>query len=166
MAILAGSPTDCLPRALNNFKGVRRRFSYRIKREDVVLIDDYAHHPTEIDALSQAVDELYPGDRKLIIFQPHLYSRTKDFADEFAQSLSSFDEVILLDIYPARELPIEGVTSSWLMDKIKVADTRLVSKKELPAAIKASGCRIKLIVGAGDIGAEVQKITKYLNDEN
>jgi UDP-N-acetylmuramate--alanine ligase len=165
MAILAGSPTHCLPKALGNFKGVQRRFSYRIKRKDLVLIDDYAHHPTEIDALSQAVNELYPDDRKLIVFQPHLYSRTKDFIDEFAGSLARFDEVILLDIYPARELPIEGVTSSWLRDKIIGKETKLISKKELPAAIKASGCRIKLIVGAGDIGSEVQKITKHLNDE-
>lgn len=166
MAILAGSPTDCLPKALRNFQGVQRRFSYRIKRDDAVLIDDYAHHPTEIDALSQAVNELYPDDRKLIVFQPHLYSRTRDFAAGFADSLAKFDEVILLDIYPARELPIEGVTASWLMDKIDVGDVKLISKKDLPAAIKASSCRIKLIVGAGDIGSEVQKITRYLNDED
>ncbi|MBT8263515.1 MAG: UDP-N-acetylmuramate--L-alanine ligase [Bacteroidia bacterium] len=166
MAILAGSPTHCLPKALSNFKGVQRRFSYLIKREDLVLIDDYAHHPTEIDALSQAVNELYPDDLKLIVFQPHLYSRTKDFIDGFAESLSNFDEVILLDIYPARELPIEGVTSSWLGGKIRGVDTKVVSKKELPAAIKASGCRIKLIVGAGDIGSEAQKLMKYLNDED
>jgi UDP-N-acetylmuramate--alanine ligase len=165
MAILAGSPTHCLPKALSNFKGVQRRFSYRIKQEDIVLIDDYAHHPTEIDALSQAVNELYPEDLKLIVFQPHLYSRTKDFIDGFAESLSKFDEVILLDIYPARELPVEGVTSSWLSSKITGVDAKLISKKELPAAIKASACRIKLIVGAGDIGSEVQKITKYLKDE-
>ena len=166
MAILAGSPTDCLPKALRNFKGVHRRFSYRIKRADQVLIDDYAHHPTEIDALSQAVNELYPRDRKLIVFQPHLYSRTRDFAEGFANSLSKFDEVILLDIYPARELPIEGVTASWLMDKIEGNRVQIISKKDLPAAIKASSCRIKLIVGAGDIGAEVQRITRYLNDED
>lgn len=165
MAILAGSPTDCLPKALRNFRGVQRRFSYRIKRDDLVLIDDYAHHPTEIDALHQAVDELYPNDRKLIVFQPHLYSRTRDFADGFARSLERFDEIILLDIYPAREKPIEGVTSSWLMDKMNAERVVVRSKKDLPAAIKKSTSRIKLIVGAGDIGAEVEGITKYLNDE-
>jgi UDP-N-acetylmuramate--alanine ligase len=166
MAILAGSPTDCLPKALINFKGVQRRFSYKIKRDDLVLIDDYAHHPTEIDALHQAVNELYPLDRKLIVFQPHLFSRTRDFSDGFAVSLSGFDEVILLDIYPAREMAIAGVSSQWLLEKIDNPNVRLLSKKELPAAIKASNCRIKLMVGAGDIGAEVQKITNFLNDED
>ncbi len=165
MAILAGSPTDCLPKALRNFKGVQRRFSYKIKRDDLVLIDDYAHHPTEIDALHQAVSELYPEDKKLIVFQPHLYSRTRDFASRFAASLSRFDEVVLLDIYPARELPIEGVNSAWLIEKMENSNVQLMSKKELPLAIKTSDCRIKLIVGAGDIGVEVQKITNYLNDE-
>ena len=165
MAILAGSPTNCLPKALGNFRGVQRRFSYLIRRDDLVLIDDYAHHPTEIDALNQAVNELYPKDKKLIVFQPHLYSRTRDFIDEFAESLARFDEVILLDIYPAREEPMAGVTSSWLKDKISNEKVMLTGKKELPAAIKASGSRIKLIVGAGDIGAEVDRITKYLCDE-
>ncbi|MCW5520073.1 UDP-N-acetylmuramate--L-alanine ligase [Aureitalea sp. L0-47] len=165
MAILAGSPTHCLPKALGNFRGVQRRFSYRIRRDDLVLIDDYAHHPTEIDALSQAVNELYPDDKKLIVFQPHLYSRTRDFADGFGESLARFDEVILLDIYPAREEPIEGVTSLWLMGKIDKDNVALTSKNELPAAIKESRSRIKLIVGAGDIGAEVDRITKFLSDE-
>ena len=165
MAILAGSPTTCLPKALRNFKGVQRRFSYKIRTADLVLIDDYAHHPTEINALYQAVTELYPNDEKLVVFQPHLFTRTRDFIDGFADSLSRFNEVILLDIYPARELPIEGINSSWLMRKINNASVKLVSKKELPSAIKASACRIKLIVGAGDIGSEVQKITEFLTDE-
>jgi UDP-N-acetylmuramate--alanine ligase len=165
MAILAGSPTHCLPKALGNFRGVQRRFSYKIRRDDLVLIDDYAHHPTEIDALSQAVDELYPDDKKLIVFQPHLYSRTRDFADGFGESLARFDEVILLDIYPAREEPIDGVTSLWLMGKIDKDNVALISKNELPAAIRESESRIKLIVGAGDIGAEVDRITKFLSDE-
>ncbi len=166
MAILAGSPTDCLPKALRNFRGVQRRFSYKIQREDLVLIDDYAHHPTEIDALHQAVSELYPEDKKLIVFQPHLYSRTKDFAASFAESLSHFNEVILLEIYPAREEPIEGVNSAWLIEKMEDVNVRLISKKELPMAIKASNCRIKIIAGAGDIGAEVQKLTNYLSNED
>lgn len=166
MAILAGSPTDCLPKALINFKGVQRRFSYKIRREDLVLIDDYAHHPTEIDALHQAVNELYPTDKKLIIFQPHLFSRTRDFAAGFATSLAAFDQVILLDIYPAREKAIEGVSSSWLQEQIDNPNVKLISKNALGAAIKASNCRIKLIVGAGDIGAEVQRITNFLSDED
>ncbi len=166
MAILAGSPTHCLPRALSGFRGVQRRFSYKIKRDNLVLIDDYAHHPSEIDALYQAVQELYPEDRKLIVFQPHLFSRTRDFADAFAASLARFDEIILLDIYPAREVPIQGITSRWLMEKIDKKEVSLLTKNKLPAAIKAAACRINLIVGAGDIGAEVAKITNYLNDES
>ena len=165
MAILAGSPTDWLPSALLTFKGVQRRFSYKIKTENLVLIDDYAHHPTEIDALFQAVSEMYPDDKKLIVFQPHLFSRTKDFVDGFARSLSQFDELFLLPIYPARELPIEGVTSQWLLGKATNTKKQLVSKTSLPAIIENSECRIRLLVGAGDIGAEVSTITKYLLDE-
>ena len=166
MAILAGSPTDRLPKALQDFKGVKRRFSYKIRTEDLVLIDDYAHHPTEIDALYQAVTEMYPQNEKLIVFQPHLFSRTKDFGNEFAKSLSRFDEVILLDIYPAREDPIEGINSEWLLDKIENRNKKIVLKQDLPLEIKKSDCTIKLMVGAGDIGVEVASVTKYLKDEN
>lgn len=165
MAILAGSPTDCLPKALASFKGVERRFSTKIKTEKLVLVDDYAHHPTEIDALFQAVDEMYPDDHKQIVFQPHLYSRTRDFGARFAESLSQFDEVVLLDIYPAREEPIEGITSQWLLDQIVARNKRLVFKSALPEVLLKSKCRIKLLVGAGDIGAEVEKITEKLKNE-
>ncbi len=165
MAILAGSPTDCLPKALLNFKGVQRRFSYRIKEDNLVLIDDYAHHPTEINALYQAVSEMYPEDEKLIVFQPHLFSRTRDFAEGFATSLAKFDEVLLLDIYPAREQPITGITSEWLLEKIDNENKQLISKENLTLALKKSNCRVKLLVGAGDIGVEVSKVTKYLKNE-
>ncbi len=165
MAILAGSPTDCLPKALATFKGVKRRFSYKIKSEKLVLIDDYAHHPTEIDALFQAVDEMYPNDHKQIVFQPHLFSRTRDFAEGFAKSLSQFDEVVLLDIYPAREEPIEGITAEWLLNQINVDQKRVVFKSALPEVLLKSKCRIKLLVGAGDIGAEVNKLTQKLKNE-
>ena len=165
MAILAGSPTDCLPKALLSFKGVQRRFTYKIRTEDLVLIDDYAHHPTEIDALYQAVSEMYPNDRKLIVFQPHLFSRTRDFADAFAESLSRFDEVILLDVYPAREEPLPGITSEWLLSKLTNRSKQLVTKEDLPSVIESSKCKVKLVVGAGNIGAEVDFITKYLQDE-
>lgn len=166
MAILAGSPTDCLPKALQDFKGVKRRFSYKIRTENLVLIDDYAHHPTEINALHQAVTEMYPQNKKLIVFQPHLFSRTKDFGNEFAKSLSCFDEVILLEIYPAREEPIEGVSSQWLLDKIENGNKKIVAKEDLLIEVKKSNCKIKLMVGAGDIGVEVESITKYLKDED
>jgi len=165
MAILAGALIEKLPEALSSFKGVQRRFSYKIKTEQMVLIDDYAHHPTEIDALFQAVSEMYPNDKKVIVFQPHLYSRTKDFIEEFARSLSQFDEVLLLDIYPARELPIAGVTSNWLFEKINKTKKRMLSKKEISLALKQSKCRIKLIAGAGDIGKEIEKTVHYLLSE-
>ncbi|WGF92842.1 UDP-N-acetylmuramate--L-alanine ligase [Aequorivita marisscotiae] len=165
MAILAGSPTDRLPKALASFKGVKRRFSYKIKTDALVLIDDYAHHPTEIDALFQAVNEMYPNDGKQIVFQPHLFSRTRDFGEGFAKSLSQFDEVVLLDIYPAREEPIEGITSKWLLDQINVIQKRVVFKSALPEILLKSECKIKLLVGAGDIGAEVTNLTKILKNE-
>ncbi|WP_121908429.1 UDP-N-acetylmuramate--L-alanine ligase [Ulvibacter antarcticus] len=166
MAILAGSPTDCLSKALLSFKGVQRRFSYKIKSDDLVLIDDYAHHPTEIDALYQAVSEMYPEDRKLVVFQPHLFSRTRDFVEGFAQSLSRFDEIVLLDIYPAREEPIEGISSDWLLEKIKNKNKKILSKEALGKEMMASNCRVQLLVGAGDIGAEVDALTQKLKDEN
>lgn len=166
MALLAGAPLDKLPAALSSFKGVKRRFSYKIKRDDLILIDDYAHHPTELEALFHAVDEMYPQDHKQIVFQPHLYSRTRDFGAAFAESLSHFDEVVLLDIYPAREEPIDGITSQWLLDQITAPKKRLVFKSAVPEVLLNSKARIKLLVGAGDIGAEVSKIAKILKDES
>lgn len=162
MAILVGAPLNGLPNALETFKGVHRRFSYRIRRDDLVLIDDYAHHPTELNALYQAVSEMYPNDKKQIVFQPHLFSRTRDFALGFAESLSQFDEVVLLDIYPAREEPITGITSEWLLAMISSEEKSLVTKEALNSVLEASSSRIKLMVGAGDIGAEVERITKNL----
>ena len=162
MAILAGTPLPSLPKALYSFQGVRRRFSYRIKSDERVVIDDYAHHPTELDALHQAVSEMYPDDKKLIVFQPHLYSRTRDFSEGFAKSLSKFDEVFLLEIYPAREEPIPGIDSQWLLEKISNPLKALISKREMATVMKESECRILLMVGAGDIGEEVSSVTKNL----
>ena len=162
MAKKFGSPTEDIARALLSFKGIKRRFSYQIKSENLVYIDDYAHHPTEINAVHQAVSELYPGQKVLAIFQPHLFSRTKDFADDFAKSLSAFDEVILLDIYPARELPMEGITSQWLMDKMTSENKKLVAKNNLIEAIKSSKARVIVTIGAGDIGELVQPIKQAL----
>jgi len=166
MADIIGTPTDRLAKALGTFIGVKRRFSYQIKTEDLVFIDDYAHHPTEINALHQAVREMYPAKKVTAIFQPHLFSRTKDFADEFAESLAQFDEVILLEIYPAREKPIEGVTSSWLLDKIKSNQKQLVVKEKLIDHVATIDTDILLTVGAGDIGAEVEKIKNRLTVEH
>ena len=151
--------------ALASFKGIRRRFSYQIQSENLVYIDDYAHHPTEINAVYQAVSELYPGQKVLAIFQPHLFSRTRDFADDFAKSLSAFDSVLLLDIYPARELPMEGITSSWLLDKMTNSDKKVIEKSELENEILKSDATVFVTIGAGDIGAMVANIKKVLNEK-
>jgi UDP-N-acetylmuramate--alanine ligase len=163
MAKTYGISDADIRRALASFRGIRRRFSFQIKTEDLVFIDDYAHHPTEINAVYQAVSELYPGRKVLAIFQPHLFSRTKDFADGFAESLSKFDEVLLLDIYPARELPMEGITSKWLLSKMSNTNAKLVSKVELVKAIKQSDATVIITIGAGDIGELVKPIKEALS---
>jgi UDP-N-acetylmuramate--alanine ligase len=164
MAKTFGTPTDAIAKAIASFNGIRRRFSYQIKSENLVYIDDYAHHPTEINAVHQAVTELYPGRKVLAIFQPHLFSRTRDFADGFAESLSQFDEVLLMDIYPARELPMEGITSEWLLGKMTNSNKKIVAKNDLLAEIKASDAPIIVTIGAGDIGEMVPSIKKMLNE--
>lgn len=164
MAINFGTPTDAIAIALASFKGIRRRFSYQIKTDDLVYIDDYAHHPTEINAVYQAVRELYPTKKVLALFQPHLFSRTKDFADDFAKSLSQFDELLLMDIYPARELPMEGVTSEWLLSKVDNRNKKLVSKENVIESILESDAQIIVTIGAGDIGELVGSIKKALNE--
>ena len=164
MAKLFGTPTDAIAKAIMSFKGIKRRFSYQIKTEAKVYIDDYAHHPTEINAVHQAVRELYPNQKVLAIFQPHLFSRTRDFADDFAKSLSAFDDIILLDIYPARELPMEGINSQWLMDKMTNSHKKIVAKDDLIATILASDAAIIVTIGAGDIGELVPSIKKAINE--
>jgi UDP-N-acetylmuramate--alanine ligase len=163
MAKTYGTSSDSIVKALASFKGVQRRFSYQIKTDSLVYIDDYAHHPTEINAVHQAVRELYPNQKVLAIFQPHLFSRTKDFADDFAKSLSQFDEVVLLDIYPARELPIEGITSSWLLEKMTNENKKLVSKTDLISSILMSDAKVIVSIGAGDIGELVPSIKTALS---
>ena len=164
MAKNYGLANEDIANALASFRGIKRRFSYQIKTDELVYIDDYAHHPTEINAVHQAVRELYPGQKVLAIFQPHLFSRTKDFADDFARSLASFDEVILLDIYPARELPMEGITSSWLLGKIDNYNKKLVQKKEVINTILKSDATVIVTIGAGDIGELVPLIKNALNE--
>ena len=166
MAVETGSPPDRLAKALETFKGVQRRFSYKIKENNFVFIDDYAHHPTEINAIYDAISEMHPGKKVLAIFQPHLFSRTKDFADDFAASLSKFDAIILLDIYPAREKPMEGITSQWLLEKIDNSSKKVIQKTELLAEIRNQNPEILLTMGAGDIGLEVEKIKKELEYAN
>ena len=166
MAKTFGTSNEDIATALKSFKGIKRRFSYQIKDSNLVYIDDYAHHPTEIDAVYQAVSELYPNQKVLAIFQPHLFSRTKDFASGFAKSLSKFDEVLLLDIYPARELPIEGITSSWLLDKMSNEHKKVVSKTDLITQILKSEAKIIVTIGAGDIGELVPSIKQALQKNN
>ena len=166
MAKSYGVSNEKIIAALASFKGVRRRFSFQIREEKLVYIDDYAHHPTEINAVHQAVRELYPGKKIIAAFQPHLFSRTKDFVDGFAESLSQFDEILLLEIYPARELPMEGVNSTWLLSKINNPNKKLVSKEELFTAFEISDAEVFITIGAGDIGELVKNIKKTLHEKN
>ena len=148
--------------ALSSFKGVKRRFEYHIKTKDLVYIDDYAHHPEELRACISAVKEMYPSKKITGIFQPHLFTRTRDFVNEFARSLELLDELILLDIYPAREKPIEGVTSEMLLEKVRTKNKKLVLKKELVQELKGRELEVLVTLGAGDIDALVEPITKEL----
>ncbi|MAD98250.1 MAG: UDP-N-acetylmuramate--L-alanine ligase [Flavobacteriaceae bacterium] len=165
MADVYGVAHEQIKDKLKSFAGVQRRFSYPFQSEERILIDDYAHHPTEINAVSNAVREMYPNEKVMVIFQPHLFSRTKDFADDFATSLSKFDEIRLLDIYPARELPMEGINSEWLLDKIENTHKKLVQKSEVLDEIVASEAKIIAMLGAGDIGVLVKEVVNGLKSE-
>lgn len=159
MADTFGISKDILKERLATFQGVKRRFTYKIKTSDFVLIDDYAHHPTEIIAIEKALREMYPTEKVLVVFQPHLFSRTRDFIDDFANSLSKFDEIILLDIYPARELPIAGVDANWLLEKIKNKNKKISKRNALFNDIRKSKCKIVAMLGAGDIGEMAEEVT-------
>lgn len=149
--LLAGVTADELRAGLASFKGVKRRFEYIIKRNDFVYIDDYAHHPEELRAIISSVKNMYPNKKIVAAFQPHLFSRTRDFVDGFAESLSLLDNVVLLDIYPARELPMEGVTSNIIFDKMTSINKILCSKTEAVELIKQQQPEVLLTLGAGDI---------------
>ena len=165
MAKRYGVETEKIKKALASFKGIRRRFSFQIREEKLTYIDDYAHHPTEINAVHQAVRELFPNQKVCAVFQPHLFSRTKDFADDFAKSLSQFDEVLLMEIYPARELPIEGITSTWLLNKIENKNKKLVQKEGIVNELTKSNATIFVTIGAGDLGEMVSEIKKSLSEK-
>lgn len=162
ISIKLGCEINLLKPALASFKGVKRRFTYHVRNENKIYIDDYAHHPKEINSVFQAIKEIYPDQDILVAFQPHLFSRTRDFADEFAESLSQFDAVLLLDIYPARETPIDGINSLWLLDKIDSPIKKLVCKSELSTEILSQDMKINITMGAGDIGEECIKIKNSL----
>ena len=161
--ILLEIPADKIKAGLESFKGVKRRFEYILKTEKTVFIDDYAHHPAEIEAFLSSVKALYPTKKLTCIFQPHLYSRTRDFAEGFSQSLSIADEIILLDIYPARELPIAGVTSELILGDIKTTQKSIIKKEHLLEYIKSIKPELLVTVGAGDIDAWVERIREIIS---
>lgn len=165
MADVYGVSLEVIKEQLKTFKGVQRRFSYKIKTNSVVLIDDYAHHPTEINAIENSVREMYPNEKVLAVFQPHLFSRTQDFSDDFSRALSKFDEVLMLDIYPARELPIKGVTSSWLLDKMSLENKKLTTKQKIVQDVLKSEAKIIVMIGAGDIGLLVNDVKVKLEEK-
>ncbi len=168
MANTYGISLPNIAKSLKSFKGVKRRFSYKIKTDNLVVIDDYAHHPSEINALYKAVKSLYSQENILAVFQPHLYSRTRDFESDFAKALSQFDSLLLLPIYPAREKPILGISSEHLLEKIhhlnpkKTQNFKLISENNLIQNIKASKDKIIVFMGAGDIGVMVEKVVEKL----
>lgn len=163
MAIHAGVKPEGIRRALASFTGVHRRFEVRARTENSLFIDDYAHHPTELHACISSVRELWPDRRITGIFQPHLYSRTRDLAPDFARSLALLDELILLDIYPAREEPIPGITSEWLAAQVKGTNTTLCTKEQLIPLLEGRNIDILLALGAGDIDRLVPPIAAMLN---
>ncbi|MEG1587663.1 MAG: cyanophycin synthetase, partial [Bacteroidales bacterium] len=163
MGWLTGVTPDEMRAAMKSFGGAKRRFDFHIKRDDCVLIDDYAHHPDEIKASISSVKALYPNRKVSVVFQPHLFSRTQDFAPEFAAALSLADEVILLDIYPARELPIPGVTSEIIFEQLNTKERILCHKDFLLDLIKERKFDVLVMLGAGDIDRLVLPVKEILS---
>ena len=159
-AFLLGLNSRQIAKALKSFQGVVRRFDFQVKRRGFVYIDDYAHHPEELRACIEAVKEMYPGKRITGVFQPHLYSRTRDLFMEFARSLDLLDEVVLLDIYPAREKPIEGVSSEMILKKLKSKNKLIIEKAELISCLKRLKPSVLITLGAGDIDQYITPIRR------
>jgi len=158
LALMAGVEANEIRQALPGFEGIRRRFEYRIKTEDFVFIDDYAHHPEEINATVKSVRAIYPDKKITVVFQPHLYTRTRDFAAGFAEALDQCDRVVLLDIYPARELPIEGVESKMIANLMQNNKVTVVAKEDIYEELVKEDNDIILTLGAGDIDKEVSAL--------
>ena len=158
VAFVMGMDNEKIRAQLLQYKGVKRRFEYIVRREDCVYIDDYAHHPNELKACIASARAWYPGRKICGVFQPHLYTRTRDFADEFAAVLSTLDVAVLLDIYPARELPIEGVDARMLLDRMTLDEKYLSTKEELVPLLKKLEPEVLLTMGAGDIDRMVETI--------
>lgn len=150
--------------AVGSFKGVKRRFEFIVKKDDRVFIDDYAHHPDELRALITGAKKMFAGKKCTVIFQPHLFTRTRDFADGFAESLDLADELVLLPIYPARELPIAGVTSQMILDRMKNTNRQLIEKERLAEWVKANKTELLITAGAGDIDTLVEPIKNSLEN--
>ncbi len=163
IALTLGIEDDKIKNAVSSFKGVKRRFEYKVKTASKILIDDYAHHPEELNALISGVRSIFPNEKMVLVFQPHLYSRTQDQCDGFVATLDQADEVILLPIYPARELPIPGVTSDMLLDKMKLQHKRLMTKEELMDWAATTQDKLIVMAGAGDIDACITKVQAILN---
>jgi UDP-N-acetylmuramate--alanine ligase len=154
--------SDKIKKAVADFRGVKRRFEYIVKNDEQVMVDDYAHHPEELRALLSGAKELFPGKKCTIIFQPHLYSRTRDLVDGFAENLDLADEVILLPVYPARELPIEGVNSEMILNKMKNKNKSVLDKNEVLDWIKNNKTELLITAGAGDIDTLVEPIKNII----
>ncbi|MDF3076857.1 MAG: murC [Sphingobacteriaceae bacterium] len=163
-ALMLGLDPEKIKEALGSFKGVKRRFEYIVKSDNHIYIDDYAHHPEELRACITAVKSLYPDKKLTTIFQPHLFTRTRDFADGFAEVLSMTDELILLEIYPARELPIEGINSALILNKSACQNKRICGKEETVELIKNERPELLLTVGAGDIDTLVEPLKNVLSN--
>jgi UDP-N-acetylmuramate--alanine ligase len=163
VALKLGIEPEEIKQALAAFKGVKRRFEYIVKNDAHIYIDDYAHHPEELKACFDAVRQLYPDKKLTVLFQPHLFTRTRDFAADFAEVLSSADELLLLEIYPAREMPLEGVNAQWLLDKVTLKNKALVGKDTVLEMIKHQQPELFLTVGAGDIDTLIQPIKNILS---
>ena len=166
MAQLAGCTADELRQGMKTYGGVDRRFDFKIKNDRLVFLSDYAHHPKEIYQSAKSIRELYKDRKITAIFQPHLYTRTRDFYKDFADALSQLDEVILTEIYPARELPIEGVTSQLIYDNLKPGvQKQLIRKDDVLQFIEQRDFDVLIILGAGDLDNQVPEITKILNNK-
>ncbi len=156
-----GVPSENIARALSEYKGVERRFDVQVHTKNRIYIDDYAHHPTEISAFLSSVRALFPGKKITGIFQPHLFTRTRDFADDFARSLEMLDELILMEIYPAREEPISGVTASMLLGKVNLNEKVLINRKQLLRVVKERNPEVLVTMGAGDINQFVAPLKEW-----
>ena len=165
LAYLAGVKPDELRSGMASYAGIRRRFDIQLKSEKLVYLDDYAHHPEELRASITSIKTLFPGRKICGIFQPHLYTRTRDFMDGFAETLSLLDDLILVDIYPARELPIEGISSDIIFDKVTIANKTRAKKEELLDILKNKELDVLVTLGAGDIDAYVPKIKELLSKQ-